>query len=262
MNSSPPGSCGPIWRAASTDCGWMKAGKSSRPRRCDWVRTGRCSCGTRASNGSSPSPMRALFSLAVCAAALVAGIAEIRLLVVGVEDRIGGVHRAPCVEAVAQTEDVPELVNRLLQRPLEEHVLVARLAVELRTQPMNRDDGATLGFIGAAEDELMRGFVKVVVGDRQDHPLLDGVGLRDAVQNRAQKELLADAVERALGDGQTRAHDRREQKPFLEAGRQAGQKRRVDRIDGDDTDLTHAIAFRGDRVALLGGVSLHGEWLS
>ena len=62
---------------------------------------------------------------------------------------------------------MPELVDRLFERPLEEQILVGRFAVEFGSQAVQGDDGASLHVIGAAEDELVRRLVEIVLGYTQ-----------------------------------------------------------------------------------------------
>jgi hypothetical protein len=72
------------------------------------------------------------------AAAPLARLAEVRILVVRIEHRVRIIHRAARVIAMPQAQRVADLVNALLQQPLKERVVVGRVAVELRTQPVQR----------------------------------------------------------------------------------------------------------------------------
>ena len=81
---------------------------------------------------------------------------------------------------------------------------------------MDRDGGAALRLVGPTEDELMRGLVEIVIRDAEHKPFAHRIGVRNAPDDRAQEELLADAVERRLRNVQAGAHDDRVEKTLLE----------------------------------------------
>ena len=99
-----------------------------------------------------------------------AGIAEGGQFLIDLKDIIGERHDAARFGAVGETKGVPELMNCLLRRSLEQNLIAGRLAIKCGVEAAKRDEGNPAGILRLAEDEVERGHVEVDVGD-PEHPV-------------------------------------------------------------------------------------------
>jgi len=71
---------------------------------------------------------------------------------------------------MSEAEGVPELMNCLLGRSLEQNLITGRLAIKCGVEAAKRDDCNPAGILSLAEDEVERGHVDVDIGDGE-HPV-------------------------------------------------------------------------------------------
>jgi len=148
-----------------------------------------------------------------------------------------------------EPEGVPKCVNRLFERPLKEQIRIHRLAVKLRTEAVNGDDGRSLRFVGVAEDKTVRRLVAVKIGYGKQHAL----GVRVRAPNfgiqRRNEELAAGSVERTARHDQRSFDARTREETLLETDGKTIEKRSVDGIDRHDADLRfHLVASASPRM--------------
>ena len=135
-----------------------------------------------------------------------------------------------------------QLVNSLFERPLKEEIRIGGLAVELRAQPVNRNDRYALRIVGIAKDEAMRGFVEIEVRKRQRHRARLGMRALHFRDERRNEELPSRCVERAARYDERPFEARAHQETLLEADCETVQECSVNGVDRHDANPVHLAA--------------------
>lgn len=102
---------------------------------------------------------------------------------------------------------------------------------------MQRDDGDAPLLVGIAEDEAVRGFVQIEIGDRKQQTAALGILAKHFGGERRDEHLLAGAVDGAAGNDEHAFHAHAVEKTLLQAKAEALKKRRVHGVDRNDAQV-------------------------